>query len=100
MRHSLFTASLIGAFALGAVTLGRDTPLRLAENAPGSTSDEASIHAYGDNDKTCLQWTDGCRTCGRPENGEAFCSNIGPACQPVAISCARRVEPPKTETPK
>jgi hypothetical protein len=29
-----------------------------------------------------------------------FCSNMPIACQPVAITCARRAEPPKPEPPK
>lgn len=100
MKHGLFTAALIAALAVGAVTLGRDTPPRLAQNAPSAASGEVSIHAYGDSNQTCMEWTDGCRTCRRPESGDPFCSNMPIACQPVAISCARRVEPPKTEPPK
>jgi hypothetical protein len=94
MKHTIFTGLLVAALMLAAVTLGRDTPARLAENlAPAS--EEASIHAYGDNDATCQEWTDSCRTCRRPETGEPFCSNVGIACQPAAITCARRTEPPK-----
>ena len=33
---------------------------------------------YGDRDKTCAEWTDGCLTCRRAENGDQVCSNIGP----------------------
>jgi putative tryptophan/tyrosine transport system substrate-binding protein len=32
---------------------------------------------YGEFDKACVAWTDGCRNCGR----NAGCSNIGVACQ-------------------
>ena len=56
---------------------------------------EVSLQGYGDHDKTCAEWTDSCRTCRRAEAGDHACSNIGPACQPAAISCARRAEPAK-----
>jgi hypothetical protein len=63
-----------------------------------SAADDASIHAYGDTDKTCLEWTDGCRTCLRVAN-TATCPNIGIACQPKPITCVRREEPPKPAEP-
>jgi invasion protein IalB len=62
--------------------------------------EEMSLHRYGDIDKTCQEWTDSCRTCTRPENGEAVCSNIGISCQPKAISCSRRIEEKKPEEKK
>ena len=63
---------------------------------PASAESEASIHAYGDRDKTCLAWTDTCRSCARGENDAIVCSNIGIACQPAVIACtSRRSEPAK-----
>jgi hypothetical protein len=100
MKHVVFTGLAAVALVLAAVMLGGDAPVRLAENAPSAASEEASIHAYGDSDKTCLEWTDSCRSCTRPENGELFCSNMPIACQPAAITCARRAEPAKAEAPK
>jgi len=60
------------------------------------SADDASIHSFGDTDKTCLEWTDACRTCLRVAN-TAMCPNIGIACQPKPITCVRREEPPKPE---
>jgi hypothetical protein len=61
-----------------------------------SATSEASIHAYGDRDKTCLAWTDTCRTCERGEGDKVTCSNIGIACQPAEITCSsRQAEPAK-----
>jgi hypothetical protein len=57
---------------------------------PEIAASEASIHSYGDRDTTCAEWTDGCRTCVKPEGGDPTCPNIGPACQPKAITCSRR----------
>ena len=63
--------------------------------APESSSD-ASIHAYGDRDKTCLAWTDKCRSCARADADAINCSNIGIACQPAEITCTSRpAEPAK-----
>ena len=95
MKHTIFTSLAVAVVLLTAFSLGRDTPVRQAENASPVASEEASIHAFGDSDKTCQEWSDGCRTCRRPDAGEAFCSNMPIACQPTAITCARRTEPPK-----
>lgn len=62
---------------------------------PPASASDTSLHAYGDKDKTCLQWTDGCRTCTRRGGEDEQCSNIGPACQPAAISCSQRREAEK-----
>jgi hypothetical protein len=67
---------------------------------PTPAQEEVSLHAFGDADKTCQEWTDGCRACTRPEGGEAVCSNIPIACQPKAISCSRRMEEKKAEEKK
>jgi hypothetical protein len=43
-------------------------------------------------DATCLEWTDGCRTCQKPATGEAACSNVGISCQPQVLRCVRQPE--------
>ena len=58
-------------------------------------SEEASMLGYGDRNKSCSEWSDGCMTCSRAENGEPLCPNIGIACQPKAITCAKKSEPAK-----
>jgi hypothetical protein len=78
------TAAILiaAAFALGAS----------AQTPPAPATEEISLHAYGDSDKTCQEWTDGCRTCVRSDMGEPLCPNIGIACQPKAIACVKRVD--------
>jgi hypothetical protein len=67
-----------------------------APAAPPPPADDPSLHAFADRDKTCTAWTDQCRACTRAAAGEVHCSNIGIACQPVAITCtARQAEAPK-----
>ena len=58
-------------------------------------SEEASMLGYGDRNKSCSEWSDGCMTCSRAENGDPTCPNIGIACQPKAITCAKKSEPAK-----
>lgn len=60
-----------------------------------ATPADASFQGYGDREKTCLEWNDGCRTCRRPDKGKVECSNIGIACQPTAVTCTWRTDPPK-----
>jgi hypothetical protein len=69
-------------------------PAPAPTKAPASESSEASIHAYGDRDKTCLAWTDKCRSCARGDADAITCSNIGIACQPAEITCTSRPPEP------
>ena len=83
MRPSVIIALAL-ALAFGGASAQGPTTQR--------TQDAASMHAYGDTDKACQEWTDSCRTCRRADASEPICSNIGIACQPKAITCARRAE--------
>ena len=52
---------------------------------------EANIFNYGEIDKTCARWTDGCRNCSRGSGPMPNCGNIGIACQPQdKITCFGR----------
>jgi hypothetical protein len=95
MRKILRTVTLVAAaaFALGA---SAQTP---PPGAP-APAEEVLLPTFGDSDKTCREWTDSCRTCTRPESGDAVCSNIGIACQPKPILCVRRAEEKKPEEKK
>lgn len=81
---------LIGVLMAGAAAAEPSAP-----PAPAS-AEPPSIQAYGDRDASCQQWIDGCRACGRGNDGAPVCSNIGIACQPKAVQCtARKDEPAK-----
>ena len=56
-----------------------------------------SVQSYGDSNKSCKSWTDGCVTCKRDEKVELACSNIGIACQPEGVRC---LDSTKTTAPK
>jgi hypothetical protein len=90
---------VITAIALAAVLLVGASAQQQPKPADVTTED-ASVHGFGDKDKTCQEWTDGCVTCQRDGTGDPVCPNIGPACQPKAIICVRRTEPAKAEPPK
>jgi hypothetical protein len=87
--HGIATALALAALLLvGASAQQRPAPLDL-------NAEEASMQGYGDRDKACTEWSDGCMSCSRAENGDPICPNIGIACQPKAISCVKRNEPAK-----
>jgi hypothetical protein len=50
-----------------------------------------NIFNYGEVDKTCTRWTDGCRNCSRGTGQFPNCGNIGIACQPEdKVTCVSR----------
>lgn len=93
MKKALTAAALLLCLLLAA---SQDSSIRdaIAAELPVPPREDISIQAYGEKNKTCQMWTDGCRTCER-SGAEATCSNIGIACQPKAISCTKRVEEKK-----
>jgi hypothetical protein len=94
MRNVVTAAALFCCLLLAA---SQDSSVReaMAAELPIPPRGGVSIQGYGDNNKICQEWTDGCRTCTRPESGDPVCSNPGIACQPKAISCSRRAEEKK-----
>jgi len=60
---------------------------------------EVDIFNYGNVDKTCMRWTDGCRNCSRGTGQFPDCGNIGIACQPQdKITCFGRA--PESSKPE
>ena len=54
-------------------------------NQLSSNPNTPSVQSYGEHEKLCLAWTDGCVIC-----NPSGCSNIGIACQPKEITCTDR----------
>jgi len=73
-----------------------------ADTQEPPAASEANIFTYGEVDKTCTGWTDGCRNCSRGTGPTPNCGNIGIACQPQdKITCfSRAPESPKPEETK
>jgi hypothetical protein len=98
MKHKRTIAGMAFWAALCAMTSpawtqSEPAPAPAPAPAPQSAA-EASIHGYGDRDKTCLAWTDKCRNCARAADDAVNCSNIGIACQPAEITCTSRPPEP------
>jgi len=76
------------ALLLAGPALAADLPVQPAPAAkPAAPSGARPLSGP---DASCLEWTDGCRTCQRPAGGEAACSNVGIACVPKEAQCTRR----------
>jgi hypothetical protein len=95
MRATILLASMIvfaAQFLTTHAATAADLPLIPRSGpkvvVPAST---VSIQGYGNQDLSCLVWTDGCRNCDRTDSGSS-CSNIGIACQPGPIKCTTRKE--------
>jgi hypothetical protein len=63
---------------------------QLKTQGPLSNEIERHIFNYRDHDRTCVRWTDKCRTCNRNISADIVCSNIGIACQPADVECLER----------
>jgi hypothetical protein len=48
------------------------------------------LGAYATDNPSCLEWTDGCTICAKPDSGEPHCSTPGIACQPAGIQCKKK----------
>jgi hypothetical protein len=85
---ALWIASVVGLMVAITFTLAQDSAPTPPPTAPGG---EPSIYNFGATDRTCLSWSDGCRTCSYDkESSSAICSNVGIACQPREVTCVTR----------
>jgi hypothetical protein len=87
--------SIAIALMLALAFAGASAQAPTTQPVPDPGAEEASLHGYGDREKTCQEWSDGCRSCQRSDAGEPICPNIGIACQPKAITCVKRAEEKK-----
>jgi hypothetical protein len=86
------------------MSLGCLITLTSAQQPPDTRqqSRKVDIFSYGDLDRTCMRWTDGCRNCSRGSGSLPDCGNIGIACQPQdKVTCFGRLpESSKPDGPK
>ena len=85
--------SLVG-LASAALFVGSGVLAQPSGSAPAPVT-APTVQGFGAADKTCVAWTDQCRTCRREADDAVNCSNIGIACQPAEIICTARREPAK-----
>jgi len=82
------------ALLLPAIAIVLSLWLLIAQSSPRQPTETTDIFNYGEIDKTCMQWTDGCRNCSRGTGQMPNCSNIGIACQPKdKVTCLDRTPP-------
>jgi hypothetical protein len=73
------------------MSLGFLITLTSARQPEPPAASEVDIFNYGEVDKTCTRWTDGCRNCSRGSGPMPNCGNIGIACQPQdKVTCFGR----------
>jgi len=98
--HAATVAAVAFAFALApSSAVGQSTTAAPPTTPASPTAPSPSVLGYGDHDKTCMSWTDGCVSCRMGLDNAVACSNPGIACQPQTISCVtRRPEPAKKPT--
>jgi hypothetical protein len=81
-RDDLLVSLAIAAVVAGTVLLAVLLPAAPAPKPP-------SAAAFGDRDRTCAEWTDGCVVCRRDGPGPA-CSTPGIACVRGPVQCLKR----------
>ncbi|MBV1701279.1 MAG: hypothetical protein KGQ46_05595 [Hyphomicrobiales bacterium] len=72
---------LLAGFAGGVMPLAQGD-----EDAPNSSP----VLAYGDRDRTCIEWNNACQLCKRGVDQAPVCSTPGIACTPGPIVCSKR----------
>ena len=82
MSKGLFLALSLAAWSGPATADAFRTP-KLREGAP------VPIQAYGRQNASCLEWTNGCVLCVKDETGHSNCSTPGIACTPAGLTCKR-----------
>ena len=81
-RDDLLVFLALIAIVVGTIVLAAVLPAAPAPAVPSAAS-------FGDRDRSCAEWTDGCVVCQRVD-GEPMCSMPGIACVRGAIQCLRR----------
>ena len=81
-RDDLLIALALAAVVIATVLLAVLLPAAPAPRAP-------SIAAFGDHDRSCAEWSDGCVVCRRDGHGPA-CSTPGIACVRGPVQCLKR----------
>jgi hypothetical protein len=91
--------SIVSVMSLGFLITLTSAQQPDTQNLPAAG--EVDIFSYGEVDKTCTRWTDGCRNCSRGSGPVPDCGNIGIACQPrETITCFGRGPESKPEETK
>jgi hypothetical protein len=82
-RQDLVVFLAVIAVAIGTVVLAAVLPAAPKPTVPSAAS-------FGERDRTCAEWTDGCVVCQRDADGAA-CSTPGIACVRGPVQCLRKL---------
>jgi hypothetical protein len=84
-------AWLISWLIAAAIAIGpAAAPAADLPSEPKSAPAPAGPSILAPPDTSCLEWTDGCRTCQKLAPDSMPCSNVGIACVPQPPRCLRR----------
>jgi hypothetical protein len=81
-RDDLLVLLALLALVVATIVLAHVLPAAPTKSPP-------STAAFGEQDKTCAEWTDGCIVCVRGDPGPS-CSTPGIACVKGPVQCVRR----------
>jgi hypothetical protein len=81
-RDDLLIVLALVAVVVGTIVLAAVLPAAPAPRAPSAAS-------YGDQNPTCIEWTDACVVCRRDGHGIA-CSTPGIACVRGPVRCLKQ----------
>lgn len=82
----LLPTCVIVAIALGARLVSAQTQ---GEPPGPAQAEQRPVVTYGDEDPSCLNWTDDCIICAKDAVGAVACSTAGAACVAAAIRCTK-----------
>lgn len=63
-------------------------PLRATADEP-AVQNGKPVPAFGQDNPSCREWTDGCQVCVQGKNGSPICSTPGIACVPGSVACVK-----------
>jgi hypothetical protein len=81
----ILVAALLTAAGMPALA-DEATPATTAPVPPTPASAD-TMWQFGNEQKLCVEWTDGCRVCRRIDANQMSCSNVGIACRLEEIRC-------------
>jgi len=90
--HTLLVALAIIALPCAVSAADQEIPAKPAETVKPSLNIFKQRELTGGTN-TCLEWTDGCRTCQRNGPDTFTCSNVGIACVQTVGRCTRSEKP-------
>jgi hypothetical protein len=87
---------LFGGFVLLVTPAVGDETAPVSVPTTPTQAEEKAVQAFGDDNASCQEWTDGCVVCTRTAGAPA-CSVPGIACQPGSVRCSAPIAAPASK---